>query len=1364
MFTLKRLLLLGFTTWCSSFLYGQNQTNFNHISPVLNNKVISITQTEQDAFGYMWMLFGNGILKYDGYDYKLIKNKTIFSTWQSADIIKNITSDAEKNIWLLTRSGLVSKYDSNHGTYEDISSIIAEPIQKIRAKEGCVWLLTKNNILYRYTDAKIDKIADIFNDITPREIVKDMDLTNPNEVFLTTDSGRLYHYEIKSKELNELVGSFTGFPGDLILTSDKNNRLWIGTDSFGFFIYDTIKKEFIQDTFFNNEKFKVDKELFLSVFFDSNGYIWGGTDGGGLYKIDSNTGKIDVFIKQDSNQSSLGSNTILNISEDNHKNIWISTNYGKLNVLPFKNKNIGYHEGSSNKTPQRVLSIFKSSKDILWIGTDGSGLTKVSTNSKNAVISESHYLNNIDLNNSYYVQSIIEDSNANIWFGTYKNGLFFHDTHKNIFKKIRIINSKKQEGTDVRTIFKDSKNRIWVGSNTSLNVYSSKLNLMAVFDVNSHNLEGYVLQSITEDQDGIIWLGTKKNLFKLKENLINLQNSTFSKQSNHNTNSINIKGVMHIAIGNTNELWLISNEGKLFKFNTTSKTYSTFDHIDSINGVLITAVIVDDNNLWLSSNNGIICLNIKDNITETYYNTDGLQDNMFLSRSAFKDAQDILYFGGIKGVNYFDPKTLRKKKSHAKLYLNEVEILNQPIDSIIPLQVASGVYNLESLVLENTQSSFSFRFSAIDNILNPKYYYAYRLKGFNENWITNHPERIATYTNIPSGDYAFEVKASTKTDRWDISTKQINISIKQPFSNKPIAYILYLCVILLIIYAIRRWYLLKKKLLLEKVNHKKENELHDLKMNFFAKMSHEIQTPITLILGPIDNMHSLAGQNGNLLLKQRLKIISNNAKRLSKIARELTLVRNKELGTLKLLVTRNSLWINIEEISLSFKELARIKQIDFVINCPENLFDIWYDKEKIEHVIYNLLSNAFKFTPKEGHIQLNVVPTNSRKLIKISVTDSGYGIRKEELDTIFELFYQSNIGKKNKGSGIGLALTKELIDLHKGKIEVESIPNEGTIFTVTIPITEGAYTKSERITTSDSEIPNTNTNTETETDDNNSTNQEESSSNKKTILIVEDNYELQSFLKDLLILKYNIILAENGEEGFYYAKSNFPDLILSDIMMPKLDGIEMCKKLQSDSLTKHIPVVLLTAKNSTNSKILGLKSGAIEYINKPFNTNELLLKVKNIIASKEHIISKYRKEAISRPEVLLDKSQDEIFLEDLVSNINLRLEDANFKLEELAESLNMSYSRLYRKCKSLTGSSLLDFVRLLRLKKAAVLIAKYGFNISEAAFKTGFNDPKYFSKCFKKHFKLTPGDFKKEAQKTNISLYLKKYSIDDLDH
>ncbi|WP_418603487.1 ATP-binding protein [Hwangdonia sp.] len=1364
MLTLKHGFFLIFVTWCCAFLHGQNFSNFDHVTPLLNNKRVFVSKTNQDALGNMWVLSTTGILKYDGYNYRAVNDKAIFKGWQQTDRVKNILSDNEKNIWFVSVSGLVSKYNSTQGTYEQISELIKDPIHKIYSGGDAVWLLTLNNKLYRYKQSMVEEIGFVFNSTSATNNhyqVENMCLINTNDFYLSTKVGQVFRFSIETKQLTELIGPYTDYPGHVILTSDRNNKLWIGTETLGLFVYDTNKKEFIQDSFFSEDRHNINKEMFLSLFYDSKGNIWGSTDGGGLYKVNSITGKIDLFTKQNANKFSLDSNTILNVSEDNHNNIWITTKSGTLNILPYNNSDINYHPGTAHYIPQRILSIYKSSKNVLWLGTDGAGLTKVTKNTKDEIVNENQFFSDLGLNKRFYVQSITEDSNGNIWFGTYKNGLYFHNTRNNTFKKIKIVNSKNQEGTDVRTVFKDSKNRIWVGSNISLNVYDSNRRLLASFNNNTHNIEGSILQSIVEDNEGVIWLGmNRSSLFKFNENSNNLQNSNFSKQPYYTDDEKDEMGIKYISIGKPNELWLISNTNKLLKYNTKDKTYSGLDNLESIDYGYLASVLVSGDNLWLSSNNGLIRYNLTTSTSTVYYSSDGLQDNMFLTRSAYIDKQGLLYFGGIKGVNFFNPEKISKKQSNPKLYINDIEILNQPIESLASLQLPSGTFNVESLDLKNNQSSFSFRFSAIDNILNPKYFYAYRLKGFDDDWITNHTERIATYTNIPAGNYTFEVKAGTKKNNWDIPAKQIQISIAQPFWNTPVAYLLYLALILLIAYGIRRWYLLKKKLLLEKVTYKKEHELYDLKMNFFAKMSHEIQTPITLILGPIDDMLTRAEQNGNLLLKQRLKIISNNANRLSKIARELTLVRDKELNNLKLLVTKNSLSRNIENISLSFKELARNKHIDFTVNYPQNSLKVWYDKEKVEHIIYNLLSNAFKFTPKEGFIQLNVVPTNSKKMIKISVTDSGQGISKDELNTIFELFYQSNHKKKNKGSGIGLALTKELIDLHKGKIEVESILNEGTTFTVTLPICEDAYTESERITTSEIEEPILNIEAEKNDD---IIDEEENNLNKKTILIVEDNYELQTFLKELLMPLYNIIAAENGEEGYYYAKSNFPDLILSDIMMPKLNGIEMCKKLQEDNLTKHIPLVLLTAKNSTKSKISGLKSGAIEYINKPFNTNELLLKIKNIIISKEHIISKYRKETISRPEVLLNKSQDEIFLENLVANINLKIENANLKMEELAASLNMSYSSLYRKCLALTGHSVVDFVRLLRLKKAAILMTKYGFNISETSFKTGFNDPKYFSKCFKKHFKKTPGNFKKEATKTDIDSYLKKYNITDLE-
>ncbi|MEE9364110.1 MAG: ATP-binding protein [Cellulophaga sp.] len=1363
MFPTKQYTLLCIFIACSYTLLGQNNKNFRHLSPRLDNGVVTVSNTIQDPIGNIWMVCGNGILVYDGYYYTLIKKSTIFPKIKYNDNIEDIITDADKNVWIISYFGLITKYNAINGQFEDITSLLKpdDNIVAIVAQKKSLWMASKNGNVYLYHNATIDSITTIPNMGSSVDNINDIVIGKTKELYVSTKEGKLFNYSLKASKLTEINGSFSNYPGGLVLATDNYNRLWIGTETQGLFIYDIASKQFIQNSFFKKKRYNINKEMFITLFHDSDGFIWGGTDGGGLYKINSLNGKIELFTRQDgTNEFSLSSNTILNLSEDKHKNLWISTNYGNLNVLPSSNTTISYHSGSKKGTPLRILSVYKSTTGVLWAGTDGTGLTKIIQNPDGSTIT-TQYFNNLFLNKGFYVQSITEDDQTNIWFGTYKNGLWHYNSKTDKFKKIEIYNSKQQKATDVRTVFSDSKERIWISSNVGIAVYASNLKLLATFDNNSNGINGSIGESILEDENGVIWLGQYNGgLFNLNENSNDLSKSTFTNHLyNNQKNKSEFHSVKSMSLGGPNELWLINHYGKLLKFNTKTNTYNNLDHIKAIKGQTFVAIIKEDSNhLWISSFNGISHLDIKNSTLKTYDTTDGLQDNTFLSRSAFKDRYGTLYFGGIMGLNYFNPKYLTKKESLATLHINSIEILNQPADSLIPTQIKTGIFNVASLRLKYNQSSFSFRFSAIDNILNPKYYYAYRLKGFDEGWITNHSERIATYTNIPSGDYTFEVKAGTKKGLWDIPAKKIAIRIAQPLWNTTTAYILYLACLALLVYGLQRWYGLRKKLLIEKINHKKENELNELKMHFFAKMSHEIQTPVTLILGPIENMLKRSDQNGNLLLKQRLNIILNNTKRLSRIARELTLIRNKELNRLRLTVTKNNLCKHIAEISLSFMELARKKQIDFVVNCPKNLSETWYDKEKLEHVIYNLLSNAFKFTPKEGNIQLSVAPINSKKLLKLTVTDSGPGIPKEELDTIFELFYQSKEGKKNIGSGIGLALIKDITDLHRGTIKVNSTPFEGTIFTVTLPITEDAYAESERIQSNDPEevLPRTIEKEESLTEN------ETINLSKKTILIVEDNYDLQTFLQDLLCRHYNILMADNGEEGYHYAKNNFPDLILSDIMMPKLDGIAMCKKLQKDKLTKHIPVILMTAKNSTHSKISGLESGAIEYINKPFNTNELLLKIKNIILSKEHIISKYRKEIISRPEVTLEKSQDEIFLENLVLHINSRLEDANFKIEELAESLNMGYSSLYRKCQSLTGHSLVDFVRLHRLKKAAILISKYGYNISEASYMTGFNDPKYFSKCFKKHFKITPGNFKKEAQEMGTNAYLKKHRLDRL--
>lgn len=1342
----------------SVFFYGQDHINFKPVNPTLNNNPVFVYKTIQEKRGNIWMATSDGVLIYDGYDYKLITNQNIFK--QKEQRLRDFVVDGNKDIWLISTKGLLAKFIAENGVFEAYNSKINNHlVRSLLVKNNNLWLATQSGTVLKLPQFKSDSLTNFPNINIKNAVIRDLALT-PSYLYISTKDGKVFQYNLALKTTEILAGDYLNYPGEIILATDKANKLWIGTETYGVFVYDPVTQQFIQEALFNHDnKYRIDKEIFLSLYCDSEGFMWGGTDGGGLYKINVETGAITLFFKQDANKFSLGSNTILNVNEDNHKNLWVCTNYGNLSVVPNVDNNIFYHEGSANRTPQRVLSVYKSALNTLWIGTDGSGLTKVDFHS-DGTSTETQFFNKEAFNKGFYIQSIAEDHLNNIWIGTYRNGLWHYDTKRRIFTEIMLQNSKNQLATDVRSLFVDSKNRIWVGSDLAVSIYNPQLKLLATFDNNTKGLQGQITESIIEDQRGQIWLGLSGGLFKFIEHPSHLTKASFFNFSVYNNEeTLDVSNIKFIALGAPGELWVLNGYGRLIKFNSVTQKFKALQQVKAINEVNLAAVLPESqNSLWLSSNNGIYNLNTNTLDVTAYYSADGLQDNMFLSRSAYQDQEGVLYFGGINGLNYFNPNTIEKTKIEPSLYINTIEVLNQPIEALMPEYSSLGVSGINTLELAQNQSSFSFKFSVVDNVLDPKYHYAYRLKGFDDDWIISDQGRQATYTNIPYGRYTFQVKAGTAKNNWNVGTQAIKVHIAPPFWFSPLAFVLYALVLGIVIYALWVWYLLRRKLLLEKLNFKKENELHNLKMNFFTKMSHEIQTPITLILGPIEDMMSRAEESGNRLLNQRLKIIANNSRRLSKIARSLTLLRNKELDKLTLNATKNNLYEHVEDIALSFKELARQKKIDFAINCPKNLKDAWYDKEKIEHVVYNLLSNAFKFTPKEGNVQLTVTPFDNKRQIKLTVSDSGSGIPQEDLNLIFELFYQAKQGK-HQGSGIGLALTKELVDLHRGTIAVESSAVSGTLFTLTLPIAEDCYAESERVVTDGLEAPEA-----ALIDKSAEVAQAKTQAvdyRKKTILIVEDNYELQGFLKELLVETYNIILAENGAEGFHYAKSNVPDLILTDIMMPKLDGIEMCMMLQEDVLTQHIPVIILTAKNSTSAKLSGLQSGAIEYINKPFNTNELLLKIKNIISSKEHIISKYKKEVITRPDLIVEKSQDEIFLENMTTIINAKLNDSHFKIEDLADSLNMSHSTLYRKCQALTGKSLVDYIKEIRLKKAILLATKYNYSISEAAFTAGYSNPKYFSKCVKDEYGKSPKEVIKEAAKMGMPSFLQKYKLDN---
>ncbi len=1344
---------------CHSFLFSkaQESTNFIHLDVEVDRQNTIATNVIEDSLGYLWLNSHLGILRFDGYEYRKYPFQEVFGQKVPQSSTLGLRKDQKGHIWGVSKLGSISKLMTSGKFHAQFSDFY--PLQEHQYFEAFsidssrLWLGSNFGTLTGLS--LIDSTRTEFNIHSSNETITSISMGNHNSVWFSTNKGRIFKGDLSNKKLTELKGPFNNPFNKLILTTDFDGNLWIGTELYGLFYYNLENQSY--EHFHNQAQTShfIPTNMLIRMFRDSKGLIWIGTDGGGLYRVSPKTKQIKIYNHSKTNKFSLQSNTVIGIGETQNNDIWVFTNYGSINILANESTTVGYHSGSISGSPTRVLSILNCKNGDLWIGTDGEGITQINkkANTNKQYIAKTKSAHGLKGN---YIQAMVEDKNHNKWIGTYLNGLMYFNTTTNHFKSVDVTNGKGQLATDVRSLHIDKKDRLWVGSNIGISIFSLSGEQIAFFPHNKNGLKGSVPEVFIEDEFDQLWVGMFEGGICLFQENKTLNQSKFTTYKLANTNNLSENSVVHGAADLHGHLYLINSYSKLIKFSLSEKKTIPIEGFSNEDLHRVSAVLVtDSSNLWVSRSNGISHLDLQKHEDYFYGWKNGTLKNSFLSGSATKDQNNHLYFGGVGGLNFFDPSQMKINTKKFRLKINHLKVVNRDANEIIPDQLIDGIENIKSVEFNHKQTSFSFQFSVINDHLDPNYFYAYRLKGFDKDWITTENKRIATYTNIPYGDYTFEVKAGTKRNNWDIAPQAMQIRILPPLWQRWWAYIIYTFALIVALFFIIRysimWARLKKKLMLEEWQNEKNNELYALKMNFFAKMSHEIQTPLTLIMAPIENMIERA--EGNLLLKQRLKVIHNNAQRLSRIALELMTVRNRELGKLQLRASENNISKHCENIALSFTEQARFKHIDFVFESKQDDIMLWYDKEKLEHVIYNLLANAFKFTPREGHIQFKIQSNYEHFFLKIS--DSGIGINEENLKHIFDMFYQSKEGKEVGGTGIGLALTKELITLHKGEINVVSSVNKGTEFSIKIPL------GCEHLN-ADEIISKTDINEMIQTDDSNKEDLYTPSINpnsKIKLLIVEDNYEMLLLLKDTFSPYYNVFTAENGKEALSVLKETTPNLIISDIMMPIMDGISLCKKLKNTKTTQHIPIILLTARNTTQSKLEGLKYGAIEYINKPFNVKELIFKVNNILESHKNLIQKYRTELLSQAEAPQAESPDEKFIESILIELEKNLINPDFKLEDLSNALNMSYSNIYRRFQSITNKTLVDFMRCLRLKKAAMILVKHNYTISEIAFNVGFNDPKYFSRCFKKEYNYTPKQFKQLANSENGDTFLESYDI-----
>ncbi|MGK0255383.1 MAG: signal transduction histidine kinase/DNA-binding response OmpR family regulator, partial [Mariniflexile sp.] len=772
--------------------------------------------------------------------------------------------------------------------------------------------------------------------------------------------------------------------------------------------------------------------------------------------------------------------------------------------------------------------------------------------------------------------------------------------------------------------------------------------------------------------------------------------------------------------------------------------------------------IKEDNqgNIWMLHVREISKLNPKTGAVTYFENQDGINVSEFKDNAMLFTNSGMMLCGGVNGITFFQPDRLSVNEIKPQLIISDFKLFNE---IILPLEkrngkviLKKGINETKKIVLPYSLNSMEFVFSSL-HFSNPeKNQYKYILEGFDEKWqySKGNERRFASYTNVPPGNYIFKVFGSNSVGVWTDEPKEISVLINKPWYLTTLAIFIFSLLTFAIIYSFVKIRLnqihLKSKMDIESAVHENSEEMNQMKLQFFTNISHELRTPLTLIVGPLSQI--MNGRADTKDIPKLNSIMYKNSNRLLKLINQLLDFRKAESGNLNLIVQNDELVSFVGEVFTAFEDIALEKDIKFLFLSPKKELDAWFDNDKIEKILYNLLSNAFKFTPKGKGITVSLEKEtiNSEDYAIIKVIDFGIGIPKDELISIFDRFYQTRKENNaiNEGSGLGLAYIKHLVEIHKGEINIQSEFHKGTTCTVTIPISKTAYSNNSIIELQPQKYDFKYTKIGVDVIKENQLipkktikSAKEHSKETPLLLIVEDNRELQDYLVTFFSYDYRILTANNGKEGLEQAIKNIPSVIISDLMMPEMNGIEMCKKLKTDINTSHIPILILTAKAGLENEKEGLETGADEFILKPFNIEVLKLRLDNILRTKEQWIQKFRTNSSSKSWKELSNKLDQKFIEKSINIIKKNLDNTEFSVEKFALEIGMSRSALFLKLKSITGQSTSEFIRTIRLNKAAKLIESGKYSITEVIYMVGFSDPKYFRTCFKKHFECTPSSY-----------------------
>ena len=1326
----------------------------------------------QDSFGFMWFGTMDGLSRFDGNQFKVFKSVPEDPNSLCHSLVKSLCLDKHGNLWIGTSRGLsfldLSTNRFIHYSAQDSSRLSHNNIEMVFCdSRGVIWVATQGGGLNKF-----DSITETFSRF--RADRKKGSLSNDNVHWIFEDKKGTLWVGTEGGGLNRLQnntaepefdyfqfepedGNYQALNCVRSIQQDYKGNIWVGTWGGGVAMLDEKKGKFHYYRHSNNDKGVSDNRV-ISILSASNQQLWLGTEDGGLNRFNFNNETFEQIKMDRISPFGLKSNNIRAIFEDNSQRIWLGTSGGGVFSFSLKGPSFSVIQLEDEKSGvvenQDVYSIIGDG-GVIWIGTNGSGLFQGILKPKSTAgrFPEIQSFRHIKLE-SEIVHALCYDSWGRLWAGTLGGGLSLIE-FPGAPDEPRIINFNINHPSphtvsynDIRCLYNDKRGNLWIGT------AGGGLDKIVLAKKGEYYFEHYNydkekkwslsnndVRAITEDNSGNIWIGTAYGLNKLSSPGNNSKFETFYADPGEKS-SLSGNWINALYAGQEGLLWVGTDAG-LNKIDIKTNEITVYTENDGLVNNVIKGIFEDEQgNLWITSVNGISMFSKLNGTFYNFYESDGLLSNEFNTNAVYNDQNGNIFIGGTQGVNYFSPRGVLQHDQINALHLTNFKLFNHQVKAGEKIRgrilLQKDISIQKKLNLKYNENSFSIEFAALDYANAEKITYQYMLEGFNKNWQeTNAAQRIATYTNLSGGTYTFRVKAITGIPGDRIPESSIQIHIDHPLWLRWWAFVLYLSFVAFFIHAARRYYKNKAKyredLRVANLEREKEHELNQLKQRFFMNISHELKTPLALIIGPLESIQRETDMPEKH--KKYLSLIRRNANILSRLITQMIDFSKQEQGAMKLRVEKLNVVKFLMEVMVSFSDLAKQQAISFHLHAePENIY-AWIDGEKMEKIIFNLLSNAFKYTPENGLVDIHVSEVHGdKKELQIKVQDSGRGIKPEHHEHIFKRFYQVNADDEETGTGIGLALVKELVELHHGEISVESGEGEGSCFTIQIPLDEQSCQEDIKVVKQHISVPEageTDTNIEIQGDNEDA---------KPFVLVVEDNYDLCSYMQSVLSEKYHVNLAHNGEDGLQKALEIIPDIIVSDVMMPKMDGITFCNKIKNDISVSHVPVILLTAKSGKENVITGYMSGADDYIEKPFDTDILLARMEAILENRNLIWERIQKIPIKKITDQKVTKLDREFLEKLEKKVEENMASADFSVEELGRQIGMSRATLYRKVKGLTGKTAIEYIRMIRLNKAMNLLQNNSGNHVYIAEKVGFSDINYFRKCFKKQFEVAPED------------------------